>query len=86
MAWILCSFFLKKNVESGNCLMTTKKRWNDGSPALFYTLFETGFFARPNIDITYIPTEYKTGSEAKIKKIKDAPTGEIIQVKEKIAY
>ncbi len=79
-----CAHFFKKNVESGNCLMTTKKRWNDGSPALFYTLFETGFFARPNIDITYIPTEYKTGSEAKIKKIKDAPTGEIIQVKEKL--
>ncbi|WP_029999943.1 hypothetical protein [Vibrio parahaemolyticus] len=79
-----CAHFFTNKVESGNCLMTTKKRWNDGSPALFYTLFETGFFARPNIDITYIPTEYKTGTEVKIKKIKDAPTGEIIQVKEKL--
>ncbi len=63
-----CVHYFRRSLNSGNCLLTTKKRWNDSANSIYKALFEKGFFAAPLSDITYIHTGYKKGSETRISK------------------
>lgn len=74
-----CRDFFESKVDSGNCLETTIKRWNDALPFLESTLLDSGVFARPYRKFPYIEPSRKVGAETKIATNEDG-----ILVKDKL--
>lgn len=74
-----CRHFFEQKVETGNCLETTIKRWNDALPFLEVTLLDSGAFARPYRSFPYAEPSRKTGAESKIARNEDG-----ILVKDKL--
>jgi hypothetical protein len=62
-----CRHFFTRYAETGQCITTARKRWNDSYAFMNHVLFENGVFCKHNQGFPYITPKRKTGGEHNVK-------------------